>query len=109
MFNTQRQVALLGQPQKTDLLKEEQVRELQGQLEALRAKMHRMETLEKNFSEIKKQLEVRVLPLLSHGGRTSSSTSWLLDGSTHFFVLRWLAAAAEFSDCPSTSNGTLRH
>ena len=58
--DTQRQVASLGgEPQKTDPLREEQVRELQGQLETLRAKMHRMETLEKSFSETKRQLEVR--------------------------------------------------
>lgn len=70
MHDTQRQVASLeGEPRKTDLLKEEQVRELQGQLETLRAKMHRMETLEKTFSETKRQLEVRgflVAPVL-HG------------------------------------------
>lgn len=60
MDDTQRQVASLeGEPQKADLLREEQVRELQGQLETLRAKMHRMETLEKSFSETKRQLEVR--------------------------------------------------
>ncbi len=58
--DTQRQVASLGgEPQKTDPLREEQVRELHGQLETLRAKMHRMETLEKSFSETKRQLEVR--------------------------------------------------
>ncbi|XP_058470405.1 E3 ubiquitin-protein ligase rnf8 isoform X2 [Solea solea] len=56
--DTQRQVASLeGQPRQADPLKEEQVKELQGQLETLRAKMHRMETLEKSFSETKKQLE----------------------------------------------------
>ncbi|XP_026197860.1 E3 ubiquitin-protein ligase rnf8 isoform X6 [Anabas testudineus] len=56
--HTQRQVASLeGEPRKADLLREEQVRELQGQLETLRAKMHRMETLEKSFSETKRQLE----------------------------------------------------
>ncbi|KAM9338985.1 E3 ubiquitin-protein ligase rnf8 isoform 2-T2 [Symphorus nematophorus] len=56
--STQRQVASLeGEPQRTDPLREEQVRELQGQLEALRAKMHRMETLKKSFSETKRQLE----------------------------------------------------
>lgn len=58
--DTQRQVASLGEePQRTDPLREEQVRELQGQLEALRAKMHQMESLEKSFSETKRQLEVR--------------------------------------------------
>ncbi|XP_023270700.1 E3 ubiquitin-protein ligase RNF8 isoform X3 [Seriola lalandi dorsalis] len=56
--DTQRQVASLeGQPRQADPLREEQVRELQGQLETLRAKMHRMETLEKSFSETKRQLE----------------------------------------------------
>ncbi|XP_041814717.1 E3 ubiquitin-protein ligase rnf8 isoform X2 [Chelmon rostratus] len=58
--DTQRRVASLGgEPQKADPLKEEQVRELQGQLETLRAKMHRMETLEKSFSESKRQLEAQ--------------------------------------------------
>ncbi|KAI3364191.1 hypothetical protein L3Q82_011005 [Scortum barcoo] len=58
--DTQRQVASLeGEPQKTDPLREEQVRELQVQLETLRAKMHRMETLEKSFSETKRQLEAQ--------------------------------------------------
>ncbi|XP_076612257.1 E3 ubiquitin-protein ligase rnf8 isoform X2 [Chaetodon auriga] len=58
--DTQRRVASLGgEPQKTDPLREEQVRELQGQLETLRAKMHRMETLEKSFSETKRQLEAQ--------------------------------------------------
>lgn len=63
MDNTQRQVASLGaeEPQKTDPFREVQVRELQGQLETLRAKMHRMQTLEKSFSETKRQLEVRDL------------------------------------------------
>ncbi|KAM6992262.1 E3 ubiquitin-protein ligase rnf8 [Tautogolabrus adspersus] len=56
--DTERQVASLGGvPQQTDPLREEQVKELQGQLETLRAKMHRMETLEKSFSETKRQLE----------------------------------------------------
>ncbi len=67
--NTQRQVASLGgEPQKSDPLREEQVRELQGQLETLRAKMHRMETLEKSFSETKRQLEVKefsIAPLMA--------------------------------------------
>ncbi|KAM9355855.1 E3 ubiquitin-protein ligase rnf8 isoform 2-T2 [Pholidichthys leucotaenia] len=55
--DTQRQVASLeGEPCQPDSLREEQVRELQGQLEALRAKMHGMETLEKSFSETKRQL-----------------------------------------------------
>lgn len=61
MDDTQRQVASLEvEPRQADPLREEQVRELQGQLEALRAKMHRMETLEKSFSETKRQLQVRV-------------------------------------------------
>ncbi|XP_019953333.2 E3 ubiquitin-protein ligase rnf8 isoform X1 [Paralichthys olivaceus] len=56
--DTQRQVASLeGRPQQADPLRGEQVRELQGQLETLRAKMYRMETLEKSFSETKRQLE----------------------------------------------------
>ncbi|XP_068609965.1 E3 ubiquitin-protein ligase rnf8 [Brachionichthys hirsutus] len=60
MFSTRRRVASLeGEPQKTDPLRGVQVRELQGQLEALRAKMHRMETLEKCFSETRRQLEAR--------------------------------------------------
>ncbi|XP_051264226.1 E3 ubiquitin-protein ligase rnf8 isoform X2 [Dicentrarchus labrax] len=58
--DTERQVASLGgEPQRTDPLKEEQVKELQGQLETLRAKMHRMETLERSFSETKRQLEAQ--------------------------------------------------
>ncbi|XP_045917252.1 E3 ubiquitin-protein ligase rnf8 isoform X1 [Micropterus dolomieu] len=58
--DTQRQVASLGvEPQKADPLREEHVRELQVQLETLRAKMHRMETLEKSFSETKRQLEAQ--------------------------------------------------
>uniref|UniRef100_A0A3B5KXS9 E3 ubiquitin-protein ligase CHFR n=1 Tax=Xiphophorus couchianus TaxID=32473 RepID=A0A3B5KXS9_9TELE len=56
--DTQRQVeSLEGEPRQADPLRGEQVRELQGQLEALRAKMHRMEMLEKSFSETKRQLE----------------------------------------------------
>ncbi|XP_075939979.1 E3 ubiquitin-protein ligase rnf8 isoform X1 [Anarhichas minor] len=58
--NTQRQVASLGgEPRQADPLREEHVRELQGQLETLRAKMHRMETLEKSFSKTKRQLEAQ--------------------------------------------------
>ncbi|TNN76113.1 E3 ubiquitin-protein ligase RNF8 [Liparis tanakae] len=54
--DTQRQVASLGgEPRQADPLRVEHVRELHGQLETLRAKMHRMETLEKSFS--KRQLE----------------------------------------------------
>lgn len=60
VVDTQRQVASLGgEPQQADPLREEHVRELQGQLETLRAKMHRMETLEKSFSETKRQLEAQ--------------------------------------------------
>uniref|UniRef100_UPI0037E9C765 E3 ubiquitin-protein ligase rnf8 isoform X2 n=1 Tax=Semicossyphus pulcher TaxID=241346 RepID=UPI0037E9C765 len=60
VVDTERQVATLGgEPQKSDPLREEQVKELQGQLETLRAKMHRMETLEKTFSETKRQLEAQ--------------------------------------------------
>lgn len=60
MDDTERQVASLGyEPQQSDPLKEEQVRGLQGQLETLRAKMHRMETFEKSFNETRRQLEVR--------------------------------------------------
>ncbi|KAL3052327.1 hypothetical protein OYC64_004971 [Pagothenia borchgrevinki] len=56
--DTQRQVASFGgEPQQADPLREEQVRELQGQLETLRAKMHRMETLEKSLGETKRKLE----------------------------------------------------
>ncbi|XP_034756814.1 E3 ubiquitin-protein ligase rnf8 isoform X1 [Etheostoma cragini] len=58
--DTQRQVASLGgEPRQADPLREEHVRELRGQLETLRAKMHRMETLEKSFSETKRQLEAQ--------------------------------------------------
>ncbi|XP_042247356.1 E3 ubiquitin-protein ligase rnf8 isoform X2 [Thunnus albacares] len=58
--DTQRQVASLGgEPRRADPLREEQVKELQGQLETLRAKMHRMETLEKSFNETKRQLEAQ--------------------------------------------------
>ncbi|XP_034383995.1 E3 ubiquitin-protein ligase rnf8 isoform X1 [Cyclopterus lumpus] len=56
--NTQRQVASLGgEPRQADPLRVEHVRELHGQLETLRAKMHRMETLEKSFS--KRRLEAQ--------------------------------------------------
>ncbi|KAK2856088.1 hypothetical protein Q5P01_004823 [Channa striata] len=58
--DTQRQVASLEvEPQQSNPLREEQVRELQGQLETLRAKMQRMETLEKSFSETKRQLKAQ--------------------------------------------------
>ncbi|XP_060947468.1 E3 ubiquitin-protein ligase rnf8 isoform X2 [Limanda limanda] len=46
-----------GRPQQAVPLGGEQVRELQGQLETPGAKTHRMETLEKTFSETKRQLE----------------------------------------------------
>lgn len=64
--DTQRQVASLGgEPRQADPLRVEHVRELHGQLGTLRAKMHRMETLEKSFS--KRQLEVRAfMELLSY-------------------------------------------
>lgn len=59
MDSTQKQVAsLCGEPQKTDPLREEQVKELQVQLETLRSKMHQMEALERSFSETQLQLEV---------------------------------------------------
>lgn len=59
MDSTQKQVASLGkEPQKTDPLREEQVRELQAQLESLRSKMYQMEALERTFSETQRQLEV---------------------------------------------------
>lgn len=58
--STQRRVASLeGEPQKSDPHREEQVRELQSQLEMLRAKMYTMETLEKSFNEAKRQLEAQ--------------------------------------------------
>lgn len=61
MDSTQKQVASLGtEPEKTDPLREEQVRELQAQLETLRSKMHQMEALERTFSDAQRQLEVRV-------------------------------------------------
>ncbi|KAM4712792.1 E3 ubiquitin-protein ligase rnf8 isoform 2-T2 [Anableps anableps] len=56
--DTQRQVeSLEGEPRQADPLRGEHIRELQAQLEALRVKMHRMETLERSFSETKRQLE----------------------------------------------------
>ncbi|KAM4600535.1 E3 ubiquitin-protein ligase rnf8 isoform 2-T2 [Polymixia lowei] len=56
--DTQKRMASLeGEPQQSDALREVQVRELQSLLGMLRAKMHRMETLEKSFNERKKQLE----------------------------------------------------
>ncbi|XP_047194068.1 E3 ubiquitin-protein ligase rnf8 isoform X2 [Hippoglossus stenolepis] len=56
--DTQRQLASLeGRPQQADPLGGEQVSELQGQLETLRAKIYRMETLEKSFSKTQRQQE----------------------------------------------------
>lgn len=56
--STERQVASLeGQPRQSAPFREEQVRELQSQLETLRAKMDKMKTLEKSFNEAKRQLE----------------------------------------------------
>ncbi|XP_061562983.1 E3 ubiquitin-protein ligase rnf8 isoform X3 [Cololabis saira] len=56
--DTQRQVASLeGRPRQALALRGEQVLGLHSQLEMLRAKMHRMETLEKSFSETKRLLE----------------------------------------------------
>lgn len=56
--DTQRQVASLeGEPRQADPFREEQVRELHGQLQMLRAKMDRMAALEKSFSETRRQLE----------------------------------------------------
>lgn len=63
MDSTQKQVASLdAEPEKTDPLREEQLRELQAQLETLRSKMHQMEALERTFSQTQRQLEVRVGP-----------------------------------------------
>uniref|UniRef100_A0A3B4B8K8 E3 ubiquitin-protein ligase CHFR n=1 Tax=Periophthalmus magnuspinnatus TaxID=409849 RepID=A0A3B4B8K8_9GOBI len=60
--STERQVASLeSQPRQNTHLREEQVRELQNQLEMLRAKMDKMKTLEKSFNKAKRQLEVRQL------------------------------------------------
>lgn len=59
MDSTQKQVEWLGEePQRTDPLREVQVRELQAQLESLRSKMHQMEALERSFSQTQRQLEV---------------------------------------------------
>uniref|UniRef100_A0A1A8JTE5 E3 ubiquitin-protein ligase CHFR n=1 Tax=Nothobranchius kuhntae TaxID=321403 RepID=A0A1A8JTE5_NOTKU len=56
--DTQKQVSSLGgEPRRADPLRGEQVRELQGQLETLRAKMCQMKTLERTFSETRRQLE----------------------------------------------------
>ena len=55
--DTQKEVATLeGTSQQGDAAKEAQVRELHGQLGALRTKMQHMETLEKSFSQTKAQL-----------------------------------------------------
>lgn len=60
MDSTQKQVASLGRgPQRTDPLREEQLRELQAQLESLGSKMRQMEALERTFSQTQPQLEVR--------------------------------------------------
>lgn len=60
MDSAQKQVASLGQePQTSDPVREEQLRELQAQLETLRTKMRQMETLERTFSQTQRQLEVR--------------------------------------------------
>uniref|UniRef100_H3DG48 E3 ubiquitin-protein ligase CHFR n=1 Tax=Tetraodon nigroviridis TaxID=99883 RepID=H3DG48_TETNG len=56
--STQKQVASLGRgPQRTDPLREEQLRELQAQLESLGSKMRQMEALERTFSQTQPQLE----------------------------------------------------
>uniref|UniRef100_A0A8C6V0G5 E3 ubiquitin-protein ligase CHFR n=1 Tax=Neogobius melanostomus TaxID=47308 RepID=A0A8C6V0G5_9GOBI len=55
---TEKQVASLeGQPSPSAPFSDEQVREMQSQLETLRAKTDNMTTLEKSFSEAKRQLE----------------------------------------------------
>ncbi|CAL8314349.1 unnamed protein product [Lota lota] len=60
VIDTQKQVASLeGTSQQGDAAKEVQVRELQGQLGALRTKMQHMETLEKSFSQTKAQLKTK--------------------------------------------------
>ncbi|XP_072312137.1 E3 ubiquitin-protein ligase rnf8 isoform X2 [Eucyclogobius newberryi] len=56
--STERQVATLEvRPRQSAPFREEQVRELQGQLETLRAKMMKMKTLEKSFNEAKRQVK----------------------------------------------------
>ncbi|CAL8317820.1 unnamed protein product [Merluccius merluccius] len=58
--DTQKQVASLeGTSQQGDAAKEAQVRELQGQLGALRTKMQHMETLEKTFNQPKTHLKTK--------------------------------------------------
>lgn len=60
VMTTQRQVASLEeQSPYADPHRDEQVKELQGQLETLQAKMQRMERLEKSFSATKRKLEVK--------------------------------------------------
>lgn len=67
MDSTRKQVASLGEePQKTDPLREVQVRELQAQLETLRSKMHQMEALERSFCETQRQLEVSGCHMMVH-------------------------------------------
>lgn len=81
MDSTQKQVASLGkEPQKTDPLREEQVRELQAQLETLSSKMHQMEALERTFSETQQQLEVSLSrdgAKYTFSGLMSSHLMWL--------------------------------
>lgn len=56
--STERQMATLeGQPSQSTPFRGEQVKELQSQLETLRAKLNKMKTLEKSFNEAKRQLE----------------------------------------------------
>ncbi|XP_008311237.1 E3 ubiquitin-protein ligase rnf8 isoform X4 [Cynoglossus semilaevis] len=58
VMTTQRQVASLEeQSPYADPHRDEQVKELHGQLETLQAKMQRMERLEKSFSATKRKLE----------------------------------------------------
>lgn len=61
--STERRVAssLEGRPSQSAPFREEQVRELQNQLEMLRAKMDEMKSLEKSFNEAKMKPEVRRL------------------------------------------------
>ncbi|XP_061560280.1 E3 ubiquitin-protein ligase rnf8 isoform X2 [Phycodurus eques] len=58
--STQRQVASLEAGSRSvDPFREEQIKELQRQLQTLRAKMQQMETLERSFSETKRQQEAQ--------------------------------------------------
>lgn len=95
VVSTQQQVASLEvEPQQADPLREEQVKELQGQLETLRAKMHRMETLEKSFSAMKKQLLVRLHTEEDTGMRCGSLCSIITfqvgDSAVHLVITRFL-------------------